>query len=73
MIQMKYMLAVFQKIPFYYNIPSKHAKEKCLNADFLTSVQGVQKKCMFEVDISSSLKQRIIGLLFLGFNQILKF
>ena len=53
MIQMKYMLAVFQKIPFYYNIPSKHAQEKCLNVDFLTGVQGVQKKCMFEVESSS--------------------
>ena len=53
MIQLKYMLAIFQKIPFYYNIPSKHAQEKCLNADFLTGVQGLQKKCMFEVYISS--------------------
>ena len=54
MIQLKYMLAIFQKIPFYYNFPSKHTQEQCLNADFLTGVQGVQKKCMFEVDISSS-------------------
>ena len=53
MIQLKYMLAVFQKRPFYYNIPSKHAQEKCLNVDFLTGVQGVQKKCMFEVESSS--------------------
>ena len=53
MIQLKYMLAVFQKRPFYFNIPSKHAQEKCLNVDFLTGVQGVQKKCMFEVEISS--------------------
>ena len=53
MIQLKYMLAVFQKRPFYCNIPSKHALEKCLNVDFLTGVQGVQKKCMFEVESSS--------------------
>ena len=53
MIQLKCMLAVFQKIPFYYNFPSKHTKEQCLNADFLTGVQGVQKKCMFEVEIAS--------------------
>ena len=43
-----------QKIPFYYIIPSKHAYEQCLNADFLTGVQGVWKKYMFEVEISSS-------------------
>ena len=54
MIQLKYMIAIFQKISFYYNIPSKHAQEKCLNADFLTGVQGVQKKCMFEVEIAST-------------------
>ena len=53
MIQMKYMLAVFQKRTFYCNIPSKYSQEKCLNIDFLTGVQGVQKKCMFEVEISS--------------------
>ena len=63
MIQLKYMLAIFQKIPFYYNIPSKHAQEKCLNADFLTGVQGVQKKCMFEVEITSTLIILIVNTL----------
>ena len=38
MIQMKDMLDLFPKMPLYYNIPSKHAQEKCLNADFLTAL-----------------------------------
>ena len=46
MIQMKDMLNLFPKIPLYYNIPSKHAEEKCLNADFLTAGHLLQKKCL---------------------------
>ena len=46
MIQMKDMLNLFPKIPLYYNIPSKHAEEKCLNADFLTAGRLLQKKCL---------------------------
>mgnify|MGYP001463569471 CR=1 FL=1 len=44
MIQMKDMLNLFPKIPLYYNIPSKHAEEKCLNADFLTAGRLLQNK-----------------------------
>ena len=44
MIQMKDMLELFPKMPLYYNIPSKHAQEKCLNADFLTAGRLIQKK-----------------------------
>ena len=46
MIQMKDMLDLFPKMPLYYNIPSKHAQEKCLNADFLTAGRLLQKKCL---------------------------
>ena len=56
MIQMKDMLNLFPKIPLYYNIPSKHAQEKCLNADFLTAGRLLQKKCLV-VYYSSSIKQ----------------
>ena len=44
MIQMKDMLNLFPKIPLYFNFPSKHAKEKCLNANFLTAGCLFQKK-----------------------------
>ena len=46
MIQMKDMLELFPKMPLYYNIPSKHAQEKCLNADFLGAGRLFQKKCL---------------------------
>ena len=55
MIQMKDMLNLFPKIPLYYNIPSKHAEEKCLNADFLTAGRLLQKKCLV-VYYSSSMR-----------------
>ena len=46
MIQMKDMLELFPKMPLYYNIPSKHAQEKCLKADFLGAGRLFQKKCL---------------------------
>ena len=46
MIQMKDMINLFPKIPLYYNNTSKHAQEKCLNADFLTAGRLFQKKCL---------------------------
>ena len=56
MIQMKDMLNLFPKIPLYYNIPSKHAEEKCLNADFLTAGRLLQKKCLVVYYSSSRMK-----------------
>ena len=56
MIQLKDILNLFPKIPLYYNIPSKHALEKCLNADFLTAGRLFQKKCLV-VYYSSSIEE----------------
>ena len=53
MIKLKNILAFYPKVLFYYNIPLKHAEGKCLNVDFLAGVQGLQKKYMFKVYISS--------------------
>ena len=59
MIQMKDMLNLFPKTPLYFNFPSKHAKEKCLNADFLTAGRLLQKKCLVVYYSSSTLKDYI--------------